>query len=141
MSRMIIAVDGSEVSTKAVQYAMAEHARYKEPPSIVLVTVQVPIGGVNVKMFISQESLNQQYREQGMAALAPARALLDAAGIPYDHHIGVGDPGTVIVEFAKAKKCDHIVMGTRGLGALSGLMMGSVATKVVQLSELPVTLV
>ena len=48
MSRIIIAVDGSEVSTKAVQYAMAEHARYREPPSICLVTVQMPIGGVNV---------------------------------------------------------------------------------------------
>lgn len=141
MTRTLIAVDGSEYAQRAVEYMIAERARYKDPPAICLVTVQMPIVGVNVKIFISQDALNDYYREQGMAALAPARALLDAAAVPYDHHIGVGDPGTVIVEYSKAKDCDHIVMGCRGLGALGGLMLGSVATKVARLSELPITLV
>ncbi len=42
---------------------------------------------------------------------------------------------------AATVRCDNIVMGTRGSGAISGIFLGSVTTKVIRLSEIPVTVV
>jgi len=51
------------------------------------------------------------------------------------------DPATEIVTIANDKQCDAIVMGTRGLGRVETLVLGSVTTKVIHLSSVPVTVV
>ena len=48
-----------------------------------------------------------------------------------------GDPAKNILETAQDKEADLIVIGTRGLGTLKGLLMGSVSQKVAQLSKCP----
>jgi nucleotide-binding universal stress UspA family protein len=53
-------------------------------------------------------------------------------------HIGVGEVADIIVRYAQDQKCDQLVMGIRGMGALSNMIMGSVATKVLHLSDMPV---
>ncbi len=141
MPKILIAVDGSENSGRVIDFLARTSAWYKEPVEVVLLNVQMPIAGVNVKMFISAESLNEYYREEGATALKQARGKLDAVGVAYAHHIGVGDPAGVIVEYAKSKHCDQILMGSRGLGSVSGLVLGSVATKVLHLTDVPVTLI
>ena len=65
---------------------------------------------------------------------------LDAARVKYHYHIGVGEESETIVKYAREKGCDQIFMGTRGLGSISGLLLGSVATKVIHLSPVPVLL-
>jgi len=52
-----------------------------------------------------------------------------------------GQYGETIANYAKEKQCDRIVMGTRGLGAVGGLLLGSVARKVIHLADVPITLV
>jgi nucleotide-binding universal stress UspA family protein len=52
-----------------------------------------------------------------------------------------GDPARAIIGSVNKSRGDEIVMGTRGLGRIGGLLMGSVATKVVQLAPVPVTLI
>lgn len=141
MLSLLIAIDGSDYSERAVNYALRRAARSNEPLSAHLLNVQTPLTGVNVKIFISQESLQDYYREEGTAALTPARRRLEEAGIACEHHIGVGDPGHVIAEYARSKNCDEIVMGTHGRGVLSGAVMGSVAQKVAHLASVPVVLV
>ena len=139
--RTLVAVDGSENAARAVEFVVAVSSQLKQPLSVCLLTVQSPIAGPNVKKYIGAGQLEEHYREQGMAALAPTRAILDKAGVPYDHHIGLGNPADVIVEYAKAQGVQHIVLGTRGLGHLGGLLMGSVATGVLETTPVPVTLV
>jgi nucleotide-binding universal stress UspA family protein len=58
-----------------------------------------------------------------------------------DVRVLVGDPAESIVETARRGRYSEIVMGTRGLGTLKGLLLGSVVTKVIQLSRVPVTVV
>ena len=70
-----------------------------------------------------------------------AHRLLDAAGIPHARRIELGDAAATIARVAREAGCDFIAMGTRGTGALSGLVMGSVATKVLHLADAPVMLV
>jgi nucleotide-binding universal stress UspA family protein len=52
-----------------------------------------------------------------------------------------GEPAATIDQIGREESIDHIVMGTRGLGSIRGLLVGSVATRVLHLVEVPVTLV
>ncbi|HEU0188048.1 MAG TPA: universal stress protein, partial [Gallionellaceae bacterium] len=103
--------------------------------------VQWKLATANVKMFINQETINAYYREEGMAALAAARALLDKAGLAYSYHISVGLPAEAIVQYAREQQVDQIVMSAHGQGMLSELLLGSVAGKVVHLAPMPVLLI
>lgn len=51
----------------------------------------------------------------------------------------IGDAATKIVRVAKSERVHTIVMGTRGMGALGNLALGSTAIKVIHLAEVPVT--
>lgn len=141
MPNILVAVDGSDNSDRVIDVLIKRSGWAKVPLEVHLLNVQLPLAGVNVKLFISQDTVNAYYRDEGNAALKRARERLDAAGIKYTHHIGVGDPAQVIVEYAQTKGCDHILMGSRGLGSVSGLVLGSVATKVLHLTQVPVMLV
>ncbi len=59
-------------------------------------------------------------------------------GVPYEHHLVVGDPATSISELAKSQGADLIVMGTHGRTGLRRLLMGSVAEAIVRRAPCPV---
>jgi len=139
--KILLPVDGSENSLRAVQHVIAMKEQYSDPIEVHLLNVQLPVASGAVKMFISQQQLNDFYRDEGVAALKDARALLDQAGVSYQHHIGVGDLAGTIVSYAKEKQCRQIVIGTRGRGSFAGALLGSVATKVVHLADIPVLLI
>jgi len=113
----------------------------KETPQIALLNVQWKIASGNVKLFINQDTINDYYREQGMAALAEARRKLDAAGLAYDYHVSIGSPAEAIVQFAQERQVDQIVMGAQGQDKLSAFLLGSVTSRVVNLSKVPVVVV
>jgi nucleotide-binding universal stress UspA family protein len=92
-------------------------------------------------MFVDQDELETYHREEGLAALANARAVLDAAGINYTFHIVVGHVATSIVLYARGHSIDKIVMGTHGRGGLLEALLGSVAHDVLKQSTIPVSLV
>lgn len=141
MYKLMVPVDGSEHSNNVVRFLIGKCSFYKEPPEIHLLNVQYPIASGNVRKFIGHEEIERYYHDEGMAALQPARDLLDRAGVPYVFHVGVGEPAETIVRYAREQDCQQIVMSPRGLGTVLGMLMGSVATKVLHLSEVPVLLV
>ncbi|MEO6024305.1 MAG: universal stress protein [Burkholderiales bacterium] len=138
--KILIPVDGSASALRAVDHAI-QLAKSRVGTEIRLITVQAPVLSGHVKMFISEDQLNAYYRDEGYATLKSAREKLDQAGVAYHHHIGVGHAAETIAQYAKENHCDQIIMGTRGMGAIADLVMGSVATKVIHLSNLPVTLI
>jgi nucleotide-binding universal stress UspA family protein len=141
MLKLLLPVDGSDSSVRAVEFAVNKKGWYKDPVELHLINVQPPMPfGSRVASVIGHAAIEQHHRDEGMAALKPAMQKLDAAGVPYVHHISVGDPAEVIAEFAKQKGCDQIVMGTKGLGATS-LLLGSVTAKLIHLTVVPVLLV
>lgn len=141
MLRVLVLVDGSKNSDRAVKFLIQKIPLYKEPLEIHLLNVQVPIASGNVKSYFSRDQIADYYQDEGVAALKSARKLLDAAGIQYAYHIGVGEVGDTVARYIKEKKLQQIVMGTRGLGSVSGMLLGSVATKVMHSAEVPVLLV
>ncbi|MBL0142854.1 MAG: universal stress protein [Betaproteobacteria bacterium] len=140
MFRILVAVDGSESSDRAVAHLLKKLAWYKESPEIHLLNVQTALPS-DVSRFISAEQLQRFHWEQGEAALASARAILAGASIAHVTHIGVGEPAHAIAHYANEKAIDQVVMGTRGLGSVAGLVMGSVTTKVLSLTDVPVLLI
>jgi nucleotide-binding universal stress UspA family protein len=138
--KILVPVDGSEGANRAVDHIIGL-AKAQPANDIHVLNVQIPVLSGNVKMFINEQQLNDYYREEAEAALKPARARLDQAKIPYTHHISVGHVAETIARYAKENGIDQIVMGTRGLGAISEFVLGSVASKVIHLSSVPVTLI
>ncbi len=128
LQRIVLAVDGSEGAAQAVRHLIALRQNLPELPTldVHLLNVQRPVSG-DVAAFVPGETLDDHYRERSEQALAPARALLTAAGIVPHEHRRVGKPGPTIAEFALEQDCDLIVMGTRGLGTHTGALLGSVA--------------
>jgi len=142
MLKLLVPVDGSESSSRAVDHLIKKLAWFKIKAEIHLLNVQHPIPyGSRVSSVVGHDKIAQFHQEEGMAALKKAMKKLDAAKVKYHYHIGVGQEAELICQYAKEKGCDQIFMGTRGLGSVSGLVLGSVATKVIQLSPVPVLLV
>lgn len=141
MIRILIAVDGSESSDRAVGHLLGKPEWYKDKVELHLLNVQQALPNVVRRFSPAAEQLHAFHKEEGEAALASARAMLDAAGVGYVTHIGIGEPAHVIAHYAKEKAIDQIVMGTHGHGTVVGLVMGSVTTKVLSLTDLPVLLV
>jgi nucleotide-binding universal stress UspA family protein len=73
--------------------------------------------------------------------LAPSKKALDAAGVGYTVHTLVGSIAECIVEQAKQSGSDMIYMGTRGMTAVSNMVLGSVTTRVLHLAAIPVVLI
>ena len=140
--KVLLCVDGSEPSIRAVNYLIKTSGVFKNAPEVHLLNVQheLPYGG-RVGSVLGKETIDKYHQEQGKESLAQACNLLNAAHVTYHTHIGVGDDAHVIAAYAKDKQCDQIYMGTHGMGRVAGIVLGSVATKVVHLSPVPVLLV
>lgn len=138
MFRVLVMTDGSENSLRAVKFLIGKAALYSEPCELHLLNVQPPFPGTVRGV---HEQAQQLHQSEGQEALASARKLLDDAGLKYTDHIGVGEVSEVIAHYVREKRIEQIVMGTHGRGAVAGLLLGSVATKVISSTEVPVLLV
>jgi nucleotide-binding universal stress UspA family protein len=139
--KILIPVDGSANAQRAVDHVIKHIAALKDAPQLLLLNVQWNVAAGNVKLFISQKTIDDYYREQGVAALQSARAALDAAALPYQYHISVGTPAEAIVQYADEQGVDQVVMGRQGQGGLQSLLLGSVVNKVLHLANCPVLLI
>jgi nucleotide-binding universal stress UspA family protein len=83
----------------------------------------------------------QPLRDKAEALVAPARAELERAGVHVIVAVEFGDPAETIVARAKDWDADLIVMGSDRRSAIGTMLPGSVAQRVLRLSELPVLLV
>lgn len=141
MKKLLVAVDGSDVALRAVDYAIRE-ARTVPEVRLHLLNVQEPpqIYGM-VTAYLSTEQWHVAHQEIGRRALDPAERAVAAAGLQSSATVVVGPVAQTIVAQADSLGCDAIVMGNRGLTALGDLVLGSVAVKVLHLARCPVTLV
>ena len=139
MERILIPVDGSEPAKRAVQYA-AEISKRSCPLEIHLLSVE-PAPQDWQTRGVGTKAIEEHLRLLAHEASASARAILDAEGLPHTSHTRLGDPAETIARTADELECNHIIMGTRGLGKIAGLALGSVATGVLHLAKVPVTFV
>lgn len=134
---VLVPIDGSENSLRALKFA-AERFRHSRHVQLLLLNVQP---GMPSSRHVRPAMIKEHQQRMSEEALAPARSLAQRLGVMFDCYSRVGDAAEVITSFATRTKCMEIIMGTRGLGRIRGLMLGSVTTKVIHLAAVPVTLV
>lgn len=139
MRKILLAFDGSENSKRALQYVIDLEAR---PTEVHLINVQHEpvILGEYVTADMLQE-LSNSLLGKARSLLAEAADALQAAGIEHQIHPMLGNVAEQVDSAVKRLGCDTVVMGTRGLGSFGGLMLGSVATRVIHEVSVPVLLV
>lgn len=142
--KILVATDGSKSALHAVKYA-ADLATQTGPDpkknSITLISVHDDAGLRHAKAFVGKAKVADYLRELSDKELKPARKLLDAAGTRHDMIIRTGHIAGEIVDVAKAGKFDLIVLGSKGRSAISDLLLGSVAQRVLATARQPVVLV
>ena len=139
--KILLAVDGSACALRAVDHLIDHVSWFRDEPQINLVYVQPPIPVGRALAHVSKETLHAHYLEEGREQLREAEARLAAAGRAFTPHIHVGQAAEDITHMAGELGCDLVVMGTHGRTGLSGLIAGSVATRVLHLAPCPVLLV
>ena len=138
MQSILVAVDGSRPSERAVRHVVAQHESGMSL-RVLLVNVQLPWAPARSR---EEESEGKRLHARAAArATRSARVLLERSKVPYKSRVLVGDEAASIVKLARAQRCDQIVMGMRGRSAVARLVLGSVSLKTLQLADTPVTLV
>ena len=137
--RILVPTDGSDPSRRSTRYVL-DLAGRGLLLEVHLLNVQPAVRGMAASL-ISHGDLESYHRDEGMRVLAESLRLVEAAGLTPHAHVGVGDPGETVLAFVRRLACEQIVMGTRGHGSVTELLLGSVARKVVGESPVPVTLV
>ena len=137
--KILLAVDGSPMSTRAARHA-AKLVKKMPDATLTLLNVDPPLmQAVAVKLGV--DASHRYHAENGQFATRGARTLLRRLRLPFEERMVVGEPAERIAHEAKTGRYDLVVMGSHGRGALQGLLLGSVASKVIALTEVPVTVV
>ena len=139
--KILLPVDGSSCSLRAVDQLIDLIDCLREIPEIHVLHVHPPIPIGRVQAHVGKETLHADYLEESQQHLLAAQQKLDAAGRFHTTHIHVGQPAEVIAKVAGELACDLIVIGTHGRGPVAGMVMGSVASRVLHLAACPVLFV
>lgn len=137
---LLLPIDGSETALRAVDWLVRTLPDWRETPIVHLLNVQPSLHG-DIGRFVSAAQLKEFHKNAGDQALAEASKRLTAAGIAHQCHVRVGESAELIRGFASETACTQIVLGTRGHGGLTGMLLGSVASKLAHLSPVALTLV
>jgi len=139
MRKILVPVDASESAQHAARYA-ATLASDNPAVQLHVLNVQEPLE-VRAHAYLTQQEAKSIQAADAQRVLQAVMELLDDAGVAYRADWRIGDTASTIAAYAEEIGCESIVMGTRGLGLVGNLVMGSVANKVVHLVKVPVTLV
>jgi len=137
IKKILCPVDGSEHSLRAAKYAM-ELAKLLNA-KIILTYCHKPFPAILGEPFYQQTV--SRIIETSHTILEPFRSLFSDNNIKFSERIVEGPAGQAVSEIAEIERCDLIVMGSRGYSNLQGLVLGSVAHRVLHSTTCPVFIV
>lgn len=140
MARILIAVDGSPASLRALEFGASLAAKLGEGVVLLhaLPQVALPMGGGSPG---AVSELQQALHSEGQHLLAALADQARSHGVPVETELGLGEPALAIYDRAEAEDIHLVVMGSRGQGTVARLLLGSVASQVVHTSSRPVVVV
>lgn len=134
MKQILVATDGSESAEQAVSQAI-ELAGSTGAKLVVAYVRNAPLPVLGEPVY--QRSLSIELRlAQETTALAATRAC--AVGVDVEIEVVEGDAAKCILELARVRDVDLIVVGSRGRGPLAGTLLGSVSREVLRHADRPV---
>jgi nucleotide-binding universal stress UspA family protein len=140
MRRIVIATDGSPSALQAVELGLELAAEQEAEPIFVHVapaTEVLPVSGFS----LGPVTVPHEPGDDDMEPLNEAVRLAEERGLRADTKLLVGDAATKIVEFADSIEADLIVVGSRGHGAISSALLGSVSRGILHAAKRPVLIV
>jgi len=153
INRILVPIDGSEHSRKALEFAADIAGRFNA--SVVLVhvvstaallpapvpQVGVPVTPEGVPPPVFSKKMAEDLAKLGSELLARGSSEVEKRGLTVKNVLERGEPVEKIVQTAKNERCDLIVIGARGLGKMRALLLGSVSDGVVHRAPCPVLVV
>lgn len=139
MKRILVPVDGSEIALRGLRLA-AQRAR-ESKAEIHVLHVEPNMHYEELRVYAVRPDMEQVRRDACQRVLKAAAEVLAAEKVPHAEHLSQGEVAHVIADFVQSQAMDEVIMGTRGVGALGGMLLGSVAYRVAHLVNVPVTLV
>jgi nucleotide-binding universal stress UspA family protein len=133
----LVPLDFSDYSTQALDYAMELAHKLQARLTLLHVMQDLSMGGGDLGVTLPY-SYMQELDAELNRRLESYLERVTAAGLNGDMVLVHGNPYQEIVETAKARRVDLIIMGTHGRTGLRHVLLGSVAEKVVQLASCPV---
>lgn len=143
LKKLLVAIDGTEYSWRALEYAMAL-AKMNDAEMVVLTvakeglqhTPQLPLENELAG------NVNEPAMQVGNDVLGAAKHLIDQQHIPCSYTLVIGSrPAPEIIKCCIKERCDTIVLGTRGFGAIEGLFKNSVSQAVIENASVPVIVI
>lgn len=128
--KILIAVDGSDYSRRAIEFVASRQALIGSNPDIEVLNVQLPLPASPARV-VGKEVVRSYYAEEAEKILKPARARLQKAGLRPVVRYAVGRPGIEISATADKNNVDLLVLGSHGHSALAGMLLGSVTNEVL----------
>ena len=136
-NRLLVPIDGSDHALRALAHVIKRVASHPQLQIYVL-NVQLPLPR---SLFVSRSMIADYHEAKSNEDLARALRMLQRNALKAEIMVCVGEPGETIAKMARQKHCGEIVLGSRGLGNLKSLVLGSVTTKVIHAARVPVTVV
>ncbi len=141
MMKVLVPVDGSDNSLRAAQYVLKMTLNHPSVEVTLLTVACNFIGAVYAEIYVDNQQVMRTCLEAAKMDLEKVKKIFDGAGVKVNTEILTGDPGNVIVDYARDKGVDKVVMGSRGLNPILGTVLGSVTYKVLHGVKVPVTVV
>ncbi|MEF8773650.1 MAG: universal stress protein [Halobacteriales archaeon] len=146
--RFIVAVDGSDASDRALEYAIEVTDADRDAltlvhvvdPDVYAETPSEPLSGFSEAEEMLVASV-EDAEERGERVLEAAAADADEHGVDAATETLYGDPATRLAEFADEQGFDGVFIGHKGRSERAARLVGSVAKALVERSEVPVTVV
>lgn len=138
-NRILVAIDGSKMSNKALKSAFQIAKERYSKVGVIHVEKNIMLSENMTTDSIDEIYSKITHEVDGL--FDEAKALAKEEELEIDTHYVMGDPAVQIIKTAEQENYQLIIMGSRGLGAIKGIVMGSVSYKVLQLSHCPVLII
>ncbi len=137
---ILVPTDGSERSSTAVEQALQLAKALGAKVSVMTVAEPLHILPITPDKAINvRAEYEEQVRQEGLRILGSAEGQAATAGIAIEPlQVTAGDAWQAIIDTAKERGCDLIAMASHGRRGMSAFLMGSVTTKVLSHSAIPV---
>lgn len=128
-AQVLVAVDGSGQALAACLAAVEIAACFDANVTVLHVAVPQPRSALETSATAARQA-EDRARANGETVLDEARAVAPS-GLPFTTELLFGDPADVICRRADDLEADLVVVGSRGLGKLNRLLLGSVSQSIV----------
>ncbi len=130
LKRILVAVDGSEHSLEAAEFAASMVEKY-DIPEVIMIHV-VPTTAIYEGVDVWRVNVMSFLEDHGNQLLEEAMKKMEDEGVNVEGILAHGDPGSQIVKAARKREVDMVLMGSRGITGLASVFLGSVGERVAR---------